>query len=162
MIPKSINRFRIKGSGVRYVHGGASLQEIVVPVIKINKKRQDNKRMVEVDIIKSTDKITTNILSVSFLQAELVTDNVLARTIRAGIVAAENELISDQFIYNFDATEGTERQREVKHVFHISSKAKQTYKNQRVKLILEAPVEGSSKWIPYKEFYYTINIGIDN
>ena len=162
LIPKSINRFRKSGSGARYVHGGASLQEIVVPVIKINKKRQDNKRMVEVDIIKSTDKITTNILALSFLQSELVGGKVLPRTVRAGIVAGDNELISDQFTYHFDATEGSERQREVKHVFHISNKAKNTYKNQRVKLVLEIPVEGSSKWNPYKEFFYTLNIGIDN
>ena len=162
IIPKSINRFRIKGSGSRYVHGGASLQEIVIPVVKITKKRQDTTRLVEIDIIKSTDKITTNILAVSFLQAELVSSTILQRTIRAGIVAGDNELISDQFTYIFDASEGTERQREVKHVFHISGKAKEKFKNQRVKLILEEPVEGSSKWIPYKEFLYTLNIGISN
>ncbi len=162
LIPKSINRFRLKGSGARYVHGGASLQEITIPVIKITKKRQDTTRPVEIDIIKSTDKITTNILAVSFLQAELISSVVLPRTIRAGLYAGENELISDQFSYNFDASAGTERQREVKHVFHISNKAKDKYKNQRVKLVLEVPVEGSSKWNPYKEFYYTLNIGIDN
>ena len=32
LIPKSINRIRIKGAGSRYVHGGASLQEIVCSV----------------------------------------------------------------------------------------------------------------------------------
>lgn len=162
LIPKSINRFRIKGSGARYVHGGASLQEIVVPVVRVTKKRQDTTRPVEIDIIKSTDKITTNILSVSFLQSELVSGKVLPRTVRAGLYAEENELISDQFTYNFDASEGSERQREVKHVFHISNKAKSKYKNQRVRLVLEVPVEGSSKWNPYKEFFYTLNIGIDN
>lgn len=162
IIPKSINRFRIKGSGARYVHGGSSLQEIVIPVVKITKKRQDTIRMVEVDIIKSTDKITTNILAVSFLQAQLVSSSFTQRTVRTGIFAGENELISDQFTYIFDASEGTERQREVKHVFHISSKAKEKFKNQRVKLVLEEPVESSSKWIPYKEFLYTLNIGISN
>jgi len=138
------------------------LQEIVIPVVRITKKRQDTTRLVEIDIIKSTDRITTNILAVSFLQAELVSSTVLQRTIRAGIVGGDDELISDQFTYIFDASEGTERQREVKHVFHISGKAKEKYKNQRVKLQLEEPVEGSGKWIPYKEFLYTLNIGISN
>ena len=32
------------------------------------------------DIIKSTDKITTNILAVSFLQTELVSEKVLTKT----------------------------------------------------------------------------------
>lgn len=30
-IPKSINRLRLKGSGSRFVHGGATLQEVVIP-----------------------------------------------------------------------------------------------------------------------------------
>lgn len=162
LIPKSINRFRIKGSGSRYVHGGAALQEIVVPVVRVTKKRQDTTSLVDIDIIKSTDKITTNILAVSFLQAQLISNSVLPRTIRAGIFAGDNELISDQFTYLFDAKEGSERQREVKYVFHISGKAKEKYKNQRVRLLLEEPVEGSSKWIHYKEFLYTLNIGISN
>ena len=72
LIPKSINRIRIKGAGSRYVHGGASLQEIVIPLLKVTKTRQDTTKQVDVDIIKSTDKITTNLLAVSFLQTNLV------------------------------------------------------------------------------------------
>jgi len=32
LIPKSINRLRLQGSSIRFVHGGASLQEVVIPV----------------------------------------------------------------------------------------------------------------------------------
>lgn len=158
LIPKSINRIRIKGSGSRYVHGGATLQEIIVPLLKVSKTRQNTTKQVDVDIIKSTDKITTNILAVSFLQTELVSDKVLPRQIRSAICAEDGEILSDQFSYRFDITEGIERQREVKHRFQLSSKASGKYKNQRVKLILEEPVEGTSKWMQYKEYYYTLNI----
>ncbi len=51
-IPRSINRLRLRGSGSRFVHGGASLQEVVVPVIKVNKKRQSDLSAVEVDILR--------------------------------------------------------------------------------------------------------------
>lgn len=44
LLPKSINRLRVKGAGSRYVHGGATLQEVVVPVTQINKKRQSDVR----------------------------------------------------------------------------------------------------------------------
>jgi len=162
LIPKSINRIRIKGSGTRYVHGGASLQEIIIPLLKVTKTRQDTTSQVDVDIIKSTDKITTNILAVSFLQTQLVTDKVLPRKIRCAIYAEDGEMISDLFTYNFDITEGTERVREVKHRFQLSSKATGKYKNQRVKLVLEEPVEGTSKWKQYKEYYYTLNISFTN
>jgi len=162
LIPKSINRIRIKGAGSRYVHGGASLQEIVIPLLKVTKTRQDTTKQVDVDIIKSTDKITTNILAVSFLQTDLVTEKVLPRQIRSAIYAEDGEVLSDQFTYNFDIAEGTERMREVKHRFHLSSRASGKYKNQTVKLILNEPVEGTSQWKTYKEYSYTLNISFTN
>jgi len=162
LIPKSINRIRIKGSGSRYVHGGASMQEIIIPLLKVTKTRQDTTKKVEVDIIKSTDKITTNILAVSFIQTELVSEKILPRPIRSKIIAEDGEVLSDVFTYRFDLTEGIERMREVKHRFQLSSKASGRYKNQRVKLILEEPVEGSSQWTEYKSYYYTLNISFAN
>lgn len=162
LIPKSINRMRIKGAGSRYVHGGSTLQEIVIPLLKVTKKRQDTTKQVDIDIIKSTDKITTNILAVSFLQTDLVSEKILPRQIRSAIYADDGELLSDQFTYNFDIAEGTERMREVKHRFQLSSKASSKYKNKRVKLVLEEPIEGTGKWKQYKEYYYTLNISFTN
>jgi uncharacterized protein (TIGR02687 family) len=162
LIPKSINRIRIKGSGSRFIHGGASLQEIVIPLIKVTKLRQDTTTQVEIDIIKSTDRITTNILAVSFIQTELVSEQVLSRTIRASLCSEDGELLSDKFSYIFDIEEGSERQREVKHRFQLSNKTSGKYKNQRVKLILEQPVEGTAKWKHYKDYYYTLNISFAN
>ena len=37
LFPKSINRLRKKGAGSRFVHGGISLQEIIIPVINVTK-----------------------------------------------------------------------------------------------------------------------------
>ena len=162
LIPKSINRLRVKGAGSRFVHGGASLQEIVIPLVKVTKKRQDTTSAVDIDIIKSTDKITTNILAVSFIQSNLVTDQVLPRTLRAGIYAEDGEILSDLFKYNFDIEEGSERQREVKHRFQLMAKASGKYKNQRVKLVLKEPVEGTTKWKGYKDYFYTLNISFTN
>mgnify|MGYP000170968665 FL=1 len=162
LIPKSINRLRVKGAGSRFVHGGASLQEIVIPLLKITKQRQDTTSAVDIDIIKSTDRITTNIHAVAFIQSDLVSEQVLPRTIRAGIYAEDGTLLSDHFKFVFDITEGSERQREVKHKFLLISKATGKYKNQRVKLLLEEPVEGSTKWKSYKDYYYTLNISFTN
>jgi len=162
LITKGINRLRVKGAGSRYVHGGASLQEIVVPMLKVSKKREDTTARVEIDIIKSTDKITTNILAVSFLQKEVVTDKILPRQIRAFLQAEDGMVLSDIFNYHFDVSEGSERQREVKHRFQLSPSASGKYKHQRVLLVLEEPVEGSSKWKEYKSYYYTLNISFTN
>jgi len=162
LIPKSTNRLRVKGAGSRFIHGGSSLQEIVIPLLKITKKRQDTTAQVEIDIIKTTDRITTNILAVSFIQSNLVTDKILPRSIRASIYADDGEILSDQFKYNFDIDEGSERQREVKFRFQLSGKASGKYNRQRVKLILEEPIKGTTKWRQYKDYYYTLNISFTN
>lgn len=158
LIPKSINRLRIKGAGAKFVHGGTTLQEIVTPLVKVTRKREDTNRQVEIDIIQSTDRITTNILTISFLQQDLISEQVLPRTIRTGLYAADGELLSDQFKYTFDFSEGTERQREVKHAFHLGAKASGKYKNQRIKLVLEEPIDGTTKWKTYKEYNFSLNI----
>lgn len=162
LIPKSINRLRVKGAGSRFVHGGASMQEIVIPLVKVNRKRENTTSSVDIDIIQSTDRITTNILAVSFIQSNLTSEKVLPRIIRAAIYAEDGTLLSDLFKYNFNIREGSERQREVKHRFLLMSKASGKYKNQRVKLVLEEPVEGTTKWKDYKEFLYTLNISFTN
>ena len=163
MIPKSVNRLRVRGAGSRFIHGGASLQEIMIPLVKVNIKKKGSINQVDVDIIKSTDKITTNSLAVSFIQSELVTDKVLARKIKAGIYAEDGELLSDEFIFNFDITEGSERQREVRHGFRLSSKASKKYKNQQVYLRLKEPIVGSAtEWKPYNKFSFTLNISFTN
>lgn len=161
-IPKSVNRLRVKGAGSKFVHGGASLQEITIPILKVNKKRQDTTEQVEIDIIKSTDKITTNLLAVSFIQTEAISNALLGRSIRAVIKADDGTEISDVFKYIFNSEEENQRQREVKHRFQLTALASGKYKNQRVKLVLEEPMERSNKWKVYKEYYYTLNISFTN
>ena len=85
-IPKSINRLRLKGSGSRFVHGGASLQEVVIPVLKVTNKRQSDVSAVEVDILRGASSvITSGQLAVTLYQSGPVTEKVQPRHLRAGI-----------------------------------------------------------------------------
>jgi uncharacterized protein (TIGR02687 family) len=162
MITKSTNRLRVKGAGFRFVHGGASLQEIVVPLIKVVWKREDTIKQTDIDIIQSTDKITTNILAVSFLQKELVNEKVQPRQLRTYLKSSDGTVLSDYFSYLFNANAGSERQREVKHRFQLSSAASSKYRNQQVTMVLEEPVEGTTQWKVYKTYMYTLNISFIN
>ena len=51
LIPNSINRMRVRGAGSRFVHGGASLQEVIIPVIRVGKSREADVGKVDVQII---------------------------------------------------------------------------------------------------------------
>lgn len=153
-IPKSINRLRLKGSGSRFVHGGASLQEVIIPVIQINKKRTSDISMVEVDIIRgSTSTITSGQLAVAFYQEQPVGDKVQPRLLRAGIYSAAGELISDQHELTFDLVSENPRERELKVRFVLARSADQT-NNQEVVLRLDEQVPGTSHFRDYKTSKY--------
>lgn len=112
-IPKSIHRLRLQGSGSRFVHGGATLQELVIPVVKINKKRQSDLSVVDVDILRgTTSTITSGQLAVVMYQSQAVTDRIQARTLRAGIYTHSGDLISDSHELTFDLASENPRDRE--------------------------------------------------
>ncbi|HPX19689.1 MAG TPA: BREX-1 system phosphatase PglZ type A [Deltaproteobacteria bacterium] len=155
-LPKSVNRLRLKGAGSRYVHGGASLQEIVVPVLHINKKRQSDIAQVEVDILRSAGTtITSGQLSVVFYQVQPVTDKVRPRKLRAGIYSADGKLISDSHDLAFDFTTENARERELAKRFILTKEA-EAYNGQDVILKLDEKLEGTSHYRPYKLARYTL------
>jgi len=153
-IPKSINRLRLKGSGSRYVHGGASLQEVVIPVIQINKKRQSDLTAVEVDILRGASSvITSGQLSVAFYQAQPASDKVQPRLLKAGIYTQDGELISDSHELTFDLTSENPRERERQVRFVLTRKADEA-NGQDVILRLEERLPGTSHYREYKSVRY--------
>lgn len=155
-IPKSINRLRLKGSGSRFVHGGATLQEVVIPVVRINKKRQSDVGRVDVEFIGAGGKtITTGQLAVVLYQTEAITEKKQPRRLRAGLYTLDGELISDAHELTFDFASDNSRERELSVRFILSRKAEEA-NNQQVELRLEEQVDGTSHFTRYKAARYTI------
>lgn len=155
-IPKSINRLRLKGSGSRFVHGGAALQEVVIPVLKINKKRQSDVTAVEVDILRGASSvITSGQLAVTMYQAGPVTDKIQPRVLRAGIYTEAGDLISDSHDLTFDLGSDNPRERELQVRFVLTRKADEA-NGQEVILRLEEKHAGTSHYKEYKSLRYLI------
>ena len=153
-IPKSISRLRLKGSGSRFVHGGASLQEVVIPVLKINKKRQSDIAVVEVDIIRGASSvITSGQLAVTMYQAGAVTDKVQPRMLRAGIYTEAGDLISDSHELTFDIVSDNPREREFQVRFVLTRKADEV-NGQEVIMRLDERHAGTSHFKEYKSLRY--------
>jgi uncharacterized protein (TIGR02687 family) len=153
-VPKSINRLRLKGSGSRFVHGGASLQEVVIPVLKVNKKRQSDVSAVEVDILRGASSvITSGQLAVTLYQSGPVTEKIQPRLLRAGIYTEAGELISDSHELVFDLTSENPRERELQVRFLLSRKADEA-NGQEVSLRLDEQHAGTSHYKEYKSLRY--------
>ncbi|ERB52859.1 alkaline phosphatase [Rhodococcus sp. P27] len=153
-LPKSIHRLRLKGSGARFVHGGASLQEIVVPVLTIKKKRKSDTRLVNVEILPESDKITTGQLVVKLFQSDPVTEKIQTRTVRAGLYVGET-LISEHVPLVFDQESTDKRDRYQSAVMFLSLDAND-YNNRAVEFRLEEQITNTNQWRVYAKAMYTL------
>ncbi len=103
--PLSLGRFPLQGSGKRFVHGGISLQEVVIPVVRIHKARADDTGRVEVEVVRVPAKITTGQLAIALYQDRPAIGKVLPRTLRVGLFAKDGTSLSEVKTQSFDSKE---------------------------------------------------------
>ena len=84
----------MQGGGNRFVHGGASLQEMVVPLISVKKTRKDDVVDVDVSCI-PISQITTNSVMLSFYQEEPIDDKIKPLALKIAFYAKDDKLISN-------------------------------------------------------------------
>ena len=153
-IPKSIHRLKLPGAGSRFVHGGTSLQEVVVPVLTVNKKRKSDIRLVNVEVQPETDKITTGQLVVKLFQSEPVSEKVQARTLRAGLYIGET-LISNQPMLHFDQPSDDKRDRYQSTRMLLRQNA-DSFNNHTVEFRLEEQIPKTDQWRVYQRAQYLL------
>lgn len=153
-IPKSIHRLRLAGGGSRFVHGGSTLQEIVVPVLAVNKKRKSDTRLVNVEVWPESDKITTGQVVVRLFQTEPASDKVQARTLRAGLYVGET-LMSNLLDLTFDQTSTDKRDR-YQSARMLLSQESSDYNNRAVEFRLEERIPNTNQWRVYAKAVYTL------
>lgn len=149
LIPLSLGRFPLQGSCKRFVHGGASLQEIVVPVVRIHKARSDDTARVDVILSRIPTKITTGQFSIALLQETPAADKVLPRTLRIGVFAKDGTPLSEIKTITFDSKETDARRRETTLLLTLSHAA-DAFNNREVDLRLEETLQGTSQTVIYR------------
>ena len=146
-VPGSIHRIRTTGSGTRFVHGGASLQEVVTPVIAVNKRRSSDTYQTPVKIVTETDKITTGQITVMLFQQEQVSEKVKSRRLIAGLYAGDT-LISDEVTVDCSQVSPETRDRFFPLTLTLSKDA-DAFNGKTIELRLYEPVGSQRR--PYGE-----------
>ncbi len=90
VIPRGTLRFAIQGAGSQFVHGGASLQEICVPLITYHHKRaaKDDRelaRKVNVQVSARERRVTNNRFSLTLVQTDAVEGRWRSRQITVAL-----------------------------------------------------------------------------
>jgi hypothetical protein len=155
-IPKSINRLRLSGACMQFVHGGQTLQETVLPVLKINKKRQSDVSWVDVEILRgNVNLITSSQLAVKLYQSQAVSEKLQPRILRIGIYAPGGDLISNAEELLFDRTSEQPRDRETMVKLVMTQKADAS-NNKEVTLRLDERIPGTNQYKMYKTLSYQL------
>ncbi|MCX5937419.1 MAG: PglZ domain-containing protein [Cyanobium sp. LacPavin_0920_WC12_MAG_62_9] len=151
VFPLGLDRFPRSGSGSRFVHGGTSLQEVVVPVIKLKRERKDESRVVEAELLRVPAKITTGKLSFGLFQLEPVEPKKrLPLQLRIGLYAkTDGTLLCPHRTVLLDSAASEAREREQQVVLELSNAAGD-YNNKTLELRLEQQLDGVATPVPYK------------
>ena len=132
--PVGADIFKASGSGLNYVHGGCSPQEMLVPLIEVKtEKGYKETTTAQIALVSLTSKITNLITSLDFVQTDAVSDVVKETTYRIYFVDDNDEKISNEHLYVADKKDKDT----VKRVFRLrfSFKNKKYSKNQKYYLV---------------------------
>ena len=165
--PKENVRIKMNGSGLNFVHGGISLQEMVVPVIDYhflrnqykqyqrNQKRYDTKP-VEVSLLSATHKVSNMIFSLNFYQKEPVGDNREAATYQLYFTDSNGKQISDTSKIIADKTSDNGQERTFRCSFNLKSLK---YDNKEIYYLVIADADGLV--VSREEFQIDIAFAVD-
>ncbi|HEX3044884.1 MAG TPA: BREX-1 system phosphatase PglZ type A [Bacillota bacterium] len=159
--PKGINRFEQKGAGANYVHGGSSLQEIVIPVIRYKNERgklaKDIQKVV-VTLTSLTRRITNNITYLEFFQTERVADKRVPCRLKIYLADEDGNRISNENIIIADIKSEDPMERKFKEKFVL--KNLKYDKSKKYYLILEDEEETVENI--YDRIPFTVDLAISN
>ena len=99
-VPYSYDLFKKQGGGMQYIHGGASLQEIITPIVRLSEMRgralENAVESVKVRLKTATRKIMNKSFSLQFEQCEKVEGKKVEANILVYFVDEDNNPISEQ------------------------------------------------------------------
>ena len=155
-VPKGGNIFKVQGAGQNYVHGGASLQEMVVPVIELKTTMSKvETKTVNIDIIASSMKVTSLMAQFNFIQVEKVSELVKERKFTIFFVDENNNTISNEVIVNANVTSDDMNQRTFICRFNIINQQYDSKKKYYMVIKTENGLE-------YKRYEFVMDIAFAN
>ena len=108
VVPRGANVFPLQGGGANYVHGGSSLQEVMLPLIKFksgkNYAKATARQKITLSLSSLSRKITSIITNLEFFQNEPVGDKLTPLRVKAFFADEAGNRISNETIIIADST----------------------------------------------------------
>ncbi len=127
VIPRSVNCFKVQGAGSCYVHGGTSLQEVAVPVIRFksdkNLSRSMSAKKVSLGLTNLSRRITSVITHLTFFQNKPVDEKHLPLRVTAYFVDMAGNRVSNENIIIAESASAKPGERTYKEKFTLKDMA---------------------------------------
>lgn len=122
--PHGCMRFRMQGGSSAYLHGGISLQEMVVPLVRYQNRRAGQKGYTaitkpDIELLGENRKISNNLFTLNFYQKQPCGGKVQPRTARVRMEDAAGHPISDEHRLLCDLTAQENNQRVLRMTFRL-------------------------------------------
>ncbi len=126
--PQDSTRIKISGGGENYVHGGVSLQEMVVPVISFKNLRTTSKKYVEVSnaelkLLSESRKVSNLLFSLDFFQRQPIGEKIQPCAYSVYMTDDEGVMISDRQTIIADKTSSNASERVFRVRFNLKAGA---------------------------------------
>ncbi|MBR3112544.1 MAG: BREX-1 system phosphatase PglZ type A [Methanobrevibacter sp.] len=129
-VPIGADVFKAPGAGINYVHGGASLEECIIPLLEVKAdKGAKRQRTVELQLLQTKYKITNHDVMLTFFQKENISQDVLPLEASVYFVDEDNNKISGETIIFADKQSDSSQDREFKEHFRLLQKKYDKSKN---------------------------------
>ena len=129
-VPIGADVFKAQGAGLNFIHGGASLEECIIPLLEVRASKDSNKRpKVDLQLISTNNKITNYDVMLTFFQKENISQDVKSRQVSIYFVDDDNNKISSDAIIFANKNSDSAEDREFKEKFRLLQKQYDKSKN---------------------------------
>lgn len=161
--PRENIRISRRGGTPKFVHGGASLQEMIIPVLEFNNVREDSlafknnrekydSRPVEIRLIADDKRTSNRIFALKFYQTDAVGENRSAAKYRLYFTDESGALISDIQTVIADKKDADANARTFTRTFNLKSGQ---YNSRNTYFLV---IEDENKIVPPAKEFFIIDI----
>lgn len=143
-LPYGTRRIRVQGSGNRFVHGGASLQEITIPVIEVSvgSGTAEDVRDVGIALHYDDTSLKVNRFSPRVIQQEPISPTRRPLTVTIGLESMSGERLSSTRVITLDADQRSEVSLKQSSELILNDGVLQSHSGQRARVVAYKTVHG--------------------
>lgn len=154
VFPRGGMRFRMQGTYNPYMHGGVSMQELMIPLIQYHGKRAGQKgyqaiKKTDILLLGENRLISNNLFSLSFHQTEACGGKVQPRVVSARFEDTQGRVISDEHRWTANSMAQEKNERVKRVSFRLLGNGYDKYSDYYLVLI-DAEDKTIMQRIPFK------------